>query len=103
MIRPLVFVAAATAIVAAVAFRLIKQAPGANWVEGAGANVGGAAVDLVNGAVSGVVVGLGDGMGLPRVDKGKGQSALDEGRYWDASFLLNPVDLVSGIWNKVTN
>lgn len=47
-----------------------------------GAGVGAAAVDLG----AGVVVGIGDSMGLPRTDKSECEQAMAEGRTWDASF-----------------
>jgi hypothetical protein len=53
----------------------------------------GAAADIVGGAAGaavnvaeGAVLGVGDAVGIPRTDKTECQKALDEGRYWDASF-----------------
>lgn len=48
----------------------------------AGASVGRAAV----GAAGGVVIGIGDAVGVPRTEESKCDAALREGRWWDASF-----------------
>lgn len=48
-----------------------------------GAAIGRAAADLP----AGVVVGIGDSVGLPRTDRSACDVALAEGRLWDASFV----------------
>lgn len=49
---------------------------------GVGAAVGGAVVD----AGAGVVLGIGDGVGIPRTNMTECERAMAEGRTWDASF-----------------
>jgi hypothetical protein len=51
-------------------------------VAGAAAAATGAAVD----AASGVVLGIGDAIGVPRTDESECDKAIREGRTWDASF-----------------
>lgn len=51
-----------------------------------GYDIGAAAVDAVDGVVSGVALNVGDAVGIPRTDKTACQAAIDEGRTWDASF-----------------
>ncbi len=51
-----------------------------------GLSLGTAAVDLVDGAASGVVYGIGDAVGIPRTDETACQKAMREGRTLDASF-----------------
>lgn len=50
---------------------------------GLGAAVGAGVVD----AGAGVVLGIGDAVGLPRTEMNECQRAMAEGRTWDASFL----------------
>jgi hypothetical protein len=65
-------------------FFLLARRPGG--IQGAGAAVGGAVVDAVDGVVSGGVVTIGDKVGLPRTNMTECEKALAEGRTWDASF-----------------
>lgn len=44
------------------------------------------AVEVVNGAASGVVLGIGDQVGIPRTELNACELAIKEGRTWDASF-----------------
>lgn len=74
----LVGVGLGLAAIAAVAV-LVKQAGGAGE---AGAIAGKAAGD----AAAGVVVGLGESIGIPRTNQSACDLALAEGRTWDASF-----------------
>lgn len=53
---------------------------------GAGKSIGTAAVGGVLGAVDGVVVGIGDGIGIPATSESECDRAIREGRTWDASF-----------------
>lgn len=50
--------------------------------QGVGVAVGGAIVDTG----TGLVLGIGDAVGLPRTNETECQRALREGRTWDASF-----------------
>lgn len=71
--------------------------PGA--VQEAGAAVGSAVVD----AGAGVVLGVGDAMGIPRTNVSQGQAELDAGDYWNASFHLPAGEFISGAWKRLTN
>lgn len=52
----------------------------------AAAALGGAAVDAVDGVLSGVVVGIGERVGIPATSETECERAMREGRTWDASF-----------------
>lgn len=52
----------------------------------AGRALGGAAVDMVDGVVSGVVVGAGELVGIPATNETECERAIREGRTLDASF-----------------
>jgi len=68
-----------------------------------GSSLGAAAVDMVDGVVTGTVITVGDKLGIPRTDYDKGQEALAAGDYWNASFLLPAGDFISGTWNRLIN
>lgn len=67
----------------------------------AGRALGGAAVDLVDGTVSGVVFGIGDIVGIPQTDAERGRAELEAGNYWDASFNLPAGEFIAGAWRKL--
>lgn len=67
-----------------------------------GQNLGAAAVDMADGLISGAVLTVGDKVGLPRTDIDLGQDALQQGNYWEASFLLPAPDFISGVWKRLT-
>lgn len=73
------------------------QQPGA--MLDAGAAVGSAVVD----AGAGVVLGIGDAVGIPRTNVSQGQAELAAGDYWNASFHLPAGEFISGAWNRLTN
>lgn len=52
----------------------------------AGAAIGNAAVDLVDGALGGAVVRIGETIGIPATNESECERAIREGRTWDASF-----------------
>lgn len=62
---------------------------------GIGAAVGGAVVD----AGAGVVLGIGDAVGLPRTSMTECERAKAEGRTWDASFACPASDFVRYLWS----
>lgn len=53
---------------------------------GAGKSLGAAAVAAADGVASGVVIGIGEEIGIPQTNMTKCERALAEGRKWDASF-----------------
>ena len=56
---------------------------------------GGAAVDVVDGVISGAVIGIGQGVGVPPTNMTACQRAIAEGRTWDASFACPAKDFLS--------
>lgn len=64
-----------------------------------GAAIGAAGVDLVNGVVSGAVVGIGQGVGIPATSQTKCEKAKAEGRTWDASFDCSATDFLKYVFN----
>ncbi len=77
---------AAAAVVIVLKFKDLK---------GIGADVGGAAVDVVDGLISGAVIGIGQGVGVPPTNLTACQRAIAEGRTWDASFACPAKDFLS--------
>lgn len=51
-----------------------------------GQTVGEAAVSTIVGAGTGVVLGAGEAVGIPRTNQTECERAIAEGRTWDASF-----------------
>lgn len=49
-------------------------------------SIGELAGQAVGGAAGGVVLGIGDSLGVPRTDRTECERAIAEGRTWDASF-----------------
>ena len=64
-------------------------------LKGVGAGVGSAAVDMVDGMISGAVVGIGQGVGVPPTSMTACQRAIAEGRTLDASFACPAKDFLS--------
>lgn len=59
------------------------------FLQDLGEDIGGAAVDLVDGVVSGAAKNIGDIVGVPRTSKTECQLAMEQGRTWDASFACS--------------
>lgn len=78
-INPIYLIAGAAALVA---FLYLKK----NGVQGITYNLAGAAVDAVNGIVTGTVVGLGQVVGIPATNMTQCQKDMANGNKWDASF-----------------
>lgn len=68
-----------------------------------GQKLGSAAVDMAEGVLVGSVETIGESIGIPRTNVAKGQSELDAGNYWDASFDLPAGDFIKGVWKKWTD
>lgn len=51
-----------------------------------GRAIGGAAIDLADGVITGAVVGIGEAVGVPPTNETECERAKREGRTWDASF-----------------
>jgi hypothetical protein len=62
-----------------------------------GMSAGGAAVELVDGAVTGTVKGVGSVVGLPDTDRKKGEAALAAGDWLGASVYLPAQDFLGAV------
>jgi hypothetical protein len=91
----------AAAIGGALLYMLKKKMAGAT-VAGAAQALGGAVVDVADGAVSGVVKGAGGLFGIP--DTNPSQCAADKaaGNTWDASFSCSAGDFFGHLWGSDT-
>lgn len=76
-------VAAVVAVAAVYAAKRAFQAAADLGPLGLGAAVGSGIVDTG----SGVILGMGDAIGLPRTEMTECEKAMAEGRTWDASFV----------------
>lgn len=65
----------------------------------AGQAIGTGTVNLVDGVVSGTVIGAGELLGLPPTKLSECERAKLEGRTWDASFACPAKDFISYLWN----
>jgi hypothetical protein len=63
-----------------------------------GTTVGEAAVSTVVGAGTGVVLGVGDAVGVPRTNQTECERAIAEGRTWDASFACPAGTFIKSLW-----
>ena len=81
----LAVVGAAGMLVAA--YAMTRAARAAADAIGSPADLGAAVGSGVVNAGAGVVLGVGDAVGLPRTDMDACQRAMAEGRTWDASFV----------------
>lgn len=92
------------AIGAGLGVLLLMLTRGGNIGE-AGAALGAAAVDMVDGVVGGAVYAVGDKVGLPDTRQQtvieQGRAQLAAGNYWDASFNLPAGEFISGVWNNI--
>lgn len=56
-------------------------------LQGLIADAAGGVVGVVDDVASGVVIGIGEAVGIPRTNETECEKALREGRKWDASFM----------------
>lgn len=84
---------------AAVLGALVWAATRKGGAQGLGESLGGAAVDLADGVVTGAVTGAGQLVGIPKTDQTACMQAKAEGRTWDASFACPAADFISYLWN----
>lgn len=94
---------AAGVAAAGLAFYVYGKAKGGTggFYQTIGEGVGGAAVDLVDGAVTGVAVGIGDRIGVPRTEKTKCQAAKDAGSRWEASLYCPAGEFLGYVWDSL--
>ncbi|HEY0955908.1 MAG TPA: hypothetical protein VGE36_14185 [Roseateles sp.] len=78
------------------AYRIASKGQGA---QGVGETLGGAAVDLANGVITGTVTGIGEVIGIPKTNMTECERAKAEGRTWDASFACPAGDFLRYVWN----
>ena len=88
------------AVLAVIAIVVMVKKKGA--AAGVGAAIGGAAVDLANGAVSGVAFSLGDIFGVPRTDESKCAQARAAGDTWAASQYCTAGTFMGYAWDAAT-
>jgi len=60
-----------------------------------GASIGGGAVDMADGLISGAAEGLGGIFGVPLTDIDRGRAAAAAGNWWDASLYLPAPEFVT--------
>lgn len=81
---------------AAVAVLLVILAT--KGAKGTGQAIGRGAVDLVDGALSGSVTGLGGLLGIPETNLTQCERDKAEGRTWAASFSCPAGDFINYLW-----
>ncbi|WP_250479117.1 MULTISPECIES: hypothetical protein [unclassified Caballeronia] len=64
----------------------------------AGAAVSSGMVTLTGNVAGGVILGIGDAVGIPRTNMTECQRALAEGRTWDASFACPASTFIQSLW-----
>lgn len=64
-----------------------------------GQTVGEAAVSTIVGAGTGVVLGAGEAVGIPRTNMTECERAIAEGRTWDASFACPAGTWIKSLFN----
>ena len=64
-----------------------------------GQTVGSAAVSSIVGAGTGVVLGAGEAVGIPRTNQTECERAIAEGRTWDASFACPAGTWIKSLFN----
>jgi hypothetical protein len=88
------------AVLAVIAIVVMVKKKGA--AAGVGAAIGGAAVDLANGVVSGVTFGVGDLLGVPRTDESRCAEARAAGDTWAASQYCTAGTFMGYAWDSAT-
>jgi hypothetical protein len=66
-------------------------------VAGVAQDVAQAGINAATGLATGAVVGVGQVVGIPETNADACQLALDEGRYWDASFACPASKFVASV------
>lgn len=86
---------AAAVVGGAYLFFIVKK----NGVGAVAADVAAGAVGVATDAAAGVVVGIGQQVGIPRTDETECEKALREGRTWDASFACPAGTFVKSLFS----
>lgn len=87
-----VYLIAGGAVAAALAYTM------ARGVKETGAQIGGAVVDMADGVVSGVVIGIGEKVGIPPTNTTKCEADMAAGRTWAASFSCPAGTFLKYLW-----
>lgn len=92
------YLIAGAAVAAVLLVLWVKKKGGLGAVAAdAGASAGNAVIQFGGGVVSGVALGIGDAIGVPRTNMTECERAKAEGRTWDASFACPAKDFLSYI------
>ncbi len=83
-----------------VALYLLKKKVQGATVAGAAQALGGAVVDVADGAITGVVKGTGALFGIPDTDADACERAKALGNTWDASFACSAGDFFGYLWGE---
>lgn len=78
---------------------VVKKKPNQSLAGAAGTAAANAAGDFAAGGV----IGVGQIFGIPATEKTECQKALDEGRFWDASFSCPAKDFIGGVFGSKPN
>lgn len=95
-VAPVVALAVAGLALAGVLWWARRPAGSGSVALDVGAAVGEAAAD----AASGLVLGIGDAVGIPRTDETECARAMREGRWWDASFACPAGTFIGGVFGR---
>jgi hypothetical protein len=68
-------------------------------VKAVATDIGGAAVDMVDGVVSGAVVAVGEKINIPQTNLTQCEQDKAAGKTWDASFSCPASDFIRHLWN----
>lgn len=68
-------------------------------IQQTGAAIGGAAVDLVDGVLSGAVVGVSGAVGIPATNRSQCEIDKAAGHTWAASFSCPAKDFLRYLWD----
>lgn len=88
-----VYLIAGAAVAASLAYVAITG------TKNAGQAIGGAAVDMVDGLIGGVVVGAGQVVGIPATNKTQCELDTAAGNTWAASFSCPAKKFLSYLWS----
>lgn len=91
---PTVYLVAGAAVAGALLYVSVKGA------RATGETIGRGAVDLVEGVVTGGVVGIGEAIGIPPTNPTECERAMAEGRTWDASFSCDAATFLRYLWRR---
>jgi hypothetical protein len=70
--------------------------------KGAAAALGTAAIDAVDGVLSGGVIAIGERIGIPATDQTKFQQDIAAGDWWNASFDGTASEFIGAAWDRLT-